>query len=270
MGTVVNLKYDAASNAEFTAVNGSTGDAGDIYTGLDRFGRLVETIWKAGSTDLVHTSYGRNRVSGVTWKRDILAHALSVATEDHFYLYDGLQQNYQHDRGDLTPSSPPYTGILPGTRQQQEIRSFDETGNWLTNHTASPTLTQARTHSKGNEIASLTGPSGVVAPAYDAVGNMTTMPQPGAWTTSNTLSWDAWNRLVSINQGSATITCKYDALNRRVSKTNSSETRDYYYNEMWRCVEERVAGSVTTQYTWSAIDRQTLLRRKRSVSGTLD
>jgi len=194
------LKYDAASGAEFTALNGTTGDAGDIYTGLDRFGGLVETIWKTGSTDLVHTSYGRDRVGGVTWKRDILAHALGVGTEDHFYWYDGLQQNYRHERGNLTANSsppPPYVGIDSGTRQQQEIRSFDETGNWLSDFTASPSLNQTRTHNKGNEIASLTGPSGVIAPAYDAVGNMTTMPQPGVWTTSTTLTWDAWNRLVA-------------------------------------------------------------------------
>jgi RHS repeat-associated protein len=273
MGTLVNLIYNAASSAEFTALNGSTGDAGDTYTGLDRFGRLVETIWKIGGTDLVHTSYGRNRVGGVTWKRDILAHALGVATEDHFYWYDGLQQNYRHERGNLTANSsppPPYIGIDSGTRQQQEIRSFDETGNWLSGFSASPSLNQTRTHNKANEIASLTGPSGVIAPAYDAVGNMTTMPQPGSWATSNTLTWDAWNRLVSINQGSTTITCKYDPLHRRVSKTNSSETRDYYYNRSWRCVEERVSGSVKAQYLWSPIDRQALLRRKRSVSGTLD
>ena len=71
-GTLIDLKYDGASNANLLFQNGGTGDAGDIYTGLDRFGRLVETLWKTGSTELVHTSYGRNRASGVKWKRDVL------------------------------------------------------------------------------------------------------------------------------------------------------------------------------------------------------
>ena len=33
-------------NIELTFRDGGTGDAGDPYTGLDRFGRLVETLWK--------------------------------------------------------------------------------------------------------------------------------------------------------------------------------------------------------------------------------
>ena len=36
----------------------------------------------------------------------------------------------------------------------------------------------------------------------------------------------------------------------------------------WRSIEERVGGAVKAQYTWSPLDRWTLTRRKRSVSGT--
>jgi RHS repeat-associated protein len=268
----IDLLYDAAANAELTYQNGGTGDAGDIYTGIDRFGRLIETIWKTSSAELLHTKYGRNRVGGVTWKRDVLAHASSVTTEDHFHWYDGLQQNYQHERGDLTPSGgPPYTGIASATRQQQEIRGFDETGNWLTNYVANPSLAQSRTHNKANEIASLSGPSGVTTPSYDLAGNMTVMPAPGAWSTAYTLKWDAWSRLVEIKQGITVISSHiYDAFSRRVSKTDATETRNYYYGKLWRCVEERVGGGVKSQYTWSPVDRWTLIRRTRSVSGTLD
>jgi hypothetical protein len=132
----------------------------------------------------------------------------------------------QHERGDLTPASPPYTGIASGTRQQQEIRSFDETGNWLTNSISSPFLNQTRTHNKANEIASLTGPSGVVSPTHDLPGNLTAMPAPGNWTVGYALKWDAWNRLVQVTQGATVVASHvYDALTRRVSKTNPSETR---------------------------------------------
>lgn len=274
LGTVVDLNYDAASNAHLTMQNGGTGDAGDKYTGLDRFGRLVETIWKTSSAEQVHTKYGRNRVGGVVWQNNVKAHASSVVTQDNYYWYDGLQQVTRHDRGDLTPSSgPPYTGIDPTTRQQQEDFTFDQTGNWTQFQTQSPSLVQSRTHDKANQVTSLTNPSSVIQPVFDATGNMTTMPKAGNWTTSNSLQWDAWNRLVKLTEGSSTITYAYDALTRRTTKTNSSETRHYYYDRQWRAVEERVAGASITvdrQYTWSLIDRWTLIRRKRTVTTSLD
>ncbi len=89
-GVVVGVKYDAASNVELTYQDGGTGDAGDPYTGLDRFGRLVETLWKKSGTDQVRSKYGRNRFGGVTWRRDVNAHAQSPAvdTEHNYYWYD--------------------------------------------------------------------------------------------------------------------------------------------------------------------------------------
>ena len=69
------------------------------------------------------------------------------------------------------------------TRQQMETFTFDQTGNWLANSVLSPALDQGRTHSPANEITSISGPSGAVQPVFDATGNMTTMPKPGAWDT---------------------------------------------------------------------------------------
>jgi RHS repeat-associated protein len=52
------------------------------------------------------------------------------------------------------------------------------------------------------------------------------------------------------------------------------ETRDYYYDFNWRSVEERVgtpgSQTVKAQYTWSPTDRWTMIRRKRSTTGTLN
>ena len=53
-----------------------------------------------------------------------------MITQDNYYWYDGLQQVTRHDRGNLTPSTPPYIGIDSATRQQQEDFTYDETGNW--------------------------------------------------------------------------------------------------------------------------------------------
>ena len=45
---------------------------------------------------------------------------------------------------------------------------------------------------------------------------MTTMPQPGNETTGLTCVYDAWNRLVEVENGSTVLaTYSYDGLNRR-------------------------------------------------------
>jgi RHS repeat-associated protein len=281
LGTVIGQKYDAAANTELTMRNGGTGDAGDPYTGLDRFGRLVETIWKSGADELVHSRYGRNRVGGVEWRRDVKAHSLTpeVKTQDNFYRYDGLQQVTRHDRGDLVPApGPGYTGIdpNPATHKQQEIFTFDETGNWMTDYNAAASLSQSRTQNAANEITALAQATTVVQPTYDPVGNMRTVPQPGNWAAGYDLKWDAWNRLVQIKNGATTVASyAYDALTRRTITTIGSTERHYYYDNQWRALEERIkTGSSDTatdrQYTWSPFNRWNLIRRKRTTSTTLD
>jgi RHS repeat-associated protein len=272
-GMVIGVKYDAASDVELTYENGSTGDAGDPYTGLDRFGRLVETIWKNSGGTKVQSRYGRNRFGGVTWRRDDEAHNQSVATEDHFYWYDGLYQVKEHQRGDLTGTFPNYTGIT--NLQQDEDWTYDPTGNWDAYSRTNPAQSQTRTHNEANEIELITASVGNVAPTYDPVGNMTTLPKdPGGSTAQYDLKWDAWNRLVQVKDGTTTVASyAYDGLFRRTKKINpgSSETRHYYYNDQWRALEERVEGAtaaVDRQYTWGLRDRWDLLRRKRSTGSS--
>lgn len=202
---------------------------------------------------------------------DMKAHDLSVLTQDNFYWYDGLQQVKRHDRGDLTPSAQPYTGIDPVTRQLQEDFTYDETGNWLGYQSSSPVLVQTRTHNKANEIATIPSPSGTIQPVYDPAGNMTTMPKPTDWTAAYTCKWDAWNRLVEIKAGSSVVSSfKYDASTRRIEKTSTEGTRHYFYDQQWRSVEERLGGSTIAQYTWNPDDRWNLIRRRRSAGGALN
>lgn len=109
------------------------------------------------------------------------------------------------------------------------------------------TLVQSRTASTVNEISSIantTGPAWA-QPAYDAAGNMTTIPTPASalswanlsvdqwanltvddWAnlpvdatalTSYTAIYDAWNRLVKLADGSSTVQENaYDGRNYRV------------------------------------------------------
>ena len=267
-GVFIGVKYDAASDVELTYQDGGTGDAGYKYTGLDRFGRLIETLWKKGAAAQVHSKYGRNRFGGVVWRKDLVAHAQGVTTEDNFYQYDGLYQVKEHQRGELTGTPP--TGIT--NLQQEEDWTYDATGNWDSYTNSNPTNSQTRTNNKANEITQITNPGGNMNPAYDPVGNMLTIPTaPGASTTQHALKWDAWNRLVEVKDGATVVaTYQYDGMTRRLTKTNVTEARHYFYNEDWRAVEERVAGAspvVDRQYTWGMRDRWDLLRRKRSTGG---
>jgi RHS repeat-associated protein len=267
-GVFIGVRYDAASNVELTYEDGGTGDAGDKYTGLDRFGRLIETLWKKGTAAQVQSKYGRNRFGGVVWRKDLTAHAQRVTTEDNFYQYDGLYQVKAHQRGNLTGT--PVSGIT--NLQQEEDWTYDATGNWDSYSNTAPSNSQTRTNNKANEITQITNPSGNINPAYDPVGNMLAMPSaPGTSTAQYALKWDAWNRLVEVKD-SVTVVASYayDGLFRRLAKTNATETRNYFYNQDWRAVEERVTGAsvaVDRQYTWGLRDRWDLLRRKRSTGG---
>jgi RHS repeat-associated protein len=266
LGTLVGLNYDGASNLNLTYQNGGTGTAGDKYTGLDRFGRIVETIWIKGTGDVVQGVYGRNRSSGIDWRRD--DEASSTIAMDAYYEYDGLQQVTVWKRGNLSPSGgPPYTGVT--SQKQGEDFTYDQTGNWLGDVSDNPNFTQSRTHDVKNQITSITGPTGVIQPDYDNAGNMTLAPSPGSWTTGYTYKWDAWNRLVEIKQGTTVVGAyAYDALTRRTRKTVGGVTRDIYYDRQWRSVEERESNTVKVQHTWSPLDRWTLIRRKRNASGS--
>lgn len=271
MSTVSEVTYNAANNLTFTLEDGGTGDAGDVYTGLDRFGRLVETLWKTGSTTEVQSQYGRNRFSGVVWRQDDKAQSLGVTTQDNYYWYDGLYQVQQHERGALTGTYPDYTGISSAVQNEQW--GYDAIGNWDSYSSASPANSQTRTQNQANEITGISASVGTVTPTYDAVGQMTTLPvNPGLSASQYTLTWDAWNRLVKVQSGSTTVaTYAYDGLTRRITKTNATETRQYYYSDAWRTLEERVNGAsvlVDRQYTWGIIDRWDLMRRLRSTGGS--
>ena len=46
---------------------------------------------------------------------------------------------------------------------------------------------------------------------------MTTMPQPGSLADSYTATFDAWNRMVKVKEGAATVAdYEYDGANRRM------------------------------------------------------
>jgi RHS repeat-associated protein len=225
------------------------GDAGDQYTGLDRFGRVVDQRWLivASGLALDRFQYGYDR-DGNRLYRDNLVNA---AFGELYHVngpgngYDQLNQLTNFARGTLNSTKD----TIPAPTHSQSW-GFDALGNW-SNVTTDGT-TQTRTANQQNEITSI---SGLTAPGYDANGN-TTRDQAG-----NTLIFDAWNRLVQVKNGITVLqTYAYDGLNRRISE-NPGTLRDLYYDSSWQLLEEDVTGSMQDQYVWSPVYIDALIER---------
>ncbi|MFO0847175.1 MAG: RHS repeat-associated core domain-containing protein [Gemmataceae bacterium] len=230
----------------------STGDAGDQYTGLDRFGRVADQRWLASSsgTAVDRHQYGYDRDSNRTYRDDLVNTAFG-----ELYSYDGLGQLASFDRGTLNGTK---TG-LTGSASRSQSWDYDAQGNWdsiTTNGTA-----QTRSHNKQNEVTAV---SSATSPTFDANGNLTTGEAGKQY------GYDAWNRLVAVKTsgGTTLVTYAYDGLFRRVSDTASSVTTDLYYSAAWQVLEERQSGAAKTQYVWSPVYVDALVERDRDADGS--
>ncbi|MCX7386368.1 MAG: hypothetical protein NTX48_06845, partial [Planctomycetales bacterium] len=282
---------------------------GDIYWGLDRFGRVDNCLWKKSTTTLAQIQYGYDRASNRTWRDD------SVLTGyDELYAYDGLYRLNDQKRGTLTG-----TTITSGTFEQQW--GLDATGNWKSfkqdnDGNGSWELVQTRAANKVNEITVVNNTTGAAwaKPDYDAAGNMIGIPNPPATTTGSTPAWvpfteaqwntfteaqwnaftentgttaqalsaqyDAWNRVVLITNGTQKVSENvYDARGYRIRKDTYTsgtltEARHYYYTPGWQVVEERVGTTTTAerQFVWGQRYIDDLILRDRSTAnnGTIN
>jgi RHS repeat-associated protein len=244
------------------------GDGGDQYTGLDRFNRVVDNRWiNSSEVDIDRFIYGFSEASNRLWRQNVVA---SSGGFDQQYIYDGLYQVSKRLQGTLSG------GVITGTPVEEEDFTFDPTGNlpeYVIQESGTTTLNQTRTHQLANEITAISPASSV---GYDPNGNMTTMPQVDAWGTAQTLTWDAWNRPITISQsGTALGTYQYDGANRRIWKQSleggTLTTRHFYYSNQWQVLEERTGTSTSadTQYIWGTRYQDDLVLRDRFV-GTTD
>ncbi|MEI8379568.1 MAG: glycosyltransferase [Planctomycetota bacterium] len=280
-------------------------DTGDIYSGLDRFGRLTDVRWRNTSTntDLSRVQYGYNRASSRTWRSNPTAPSNNY---DWLYGYDGLQRVTSGTRGTLNGTK---TGIT--SPQFGQCWTLDSTGNWQgfkQDDTGGGmwNLEQTRSANPVNEITALDSSVGEswATPQYDPAGNMTTIPRPGlprpSWANLTVAEWsnltsdqwaqmevapkfqgtyDAWNRLVKLTDGGTGQTTEeyqYDGRNYRTvvqsySAGTLSQTRHAYYTDHWQCVEERLGTSPDTsnpdrQFVWGIRYIDDLVCRDRSIS----
>ena len=221
-------------------------------------------------TDKDRYKYGYDRNSNRQWRQNTVGSGQNL---DEYYTYDNLNRLTVMQRGTLTGTPP--TGIS-GTPTAEQDWTLDPTGNWngfVTKASGSTTLNQSRTQNKVNEIATITASGGTpvwAAPAYDAAGNMTTMPKPSSLTNSYTATYDAWNRMIQVKDGGSTVaTYRYDGRNRRVT-VDTGVVRHFYFTNSWQDVEQRL-GSLTTadqQYVWGIRYIDELVCRDRQVSGS--
>ncbi|MEI6505371.1 MAG: RHS repeat-associated core domain-containing protein [Planctomycetota bacterium] len=233
--------------------NGATGDAGDKYTGLDRFSRVVEQRWAKGTTAtatvLDHYAYTYDRNSNRLTRSNALAAAFSET-----YSYDALNQLQSFT-------------VASGTTTSQQWQ-FDALGNWTSVTTNG--VNQNRTANAQNELTQVGGSS----LAYSQTGNLTTDAQ------GRTLAYDAWNRLVRVTSadGLTWTTHAYDGLNRRITETLGpgpvTSTRDLFYSQDWQVLEERVRGAdgsipatADTRFIWSPVYVDAMIARDRNADG---
>jgi RHS repeat-associated protein len=261
-GTVIERSRPEV-NVTLSMVNfsGATADAGDKYTGLDRFGRVADQRWTKGTaaTSLVvdRYGYGYDRNSNRRTRSNALQAVLSET-----YDYDGLNQITNFTRG--------------GTTRGQKWVNNDALGNWLTMET--PNGTQTRYVNAQNEITRIDFSTSTYL-SYSRTGNLTTDAQ------GRTLVYDAWNRLVSVKNSAGTEVARYeyDGLNRRITErvgtvaspsAASAAVRDLYYSQDWQVLEERVRTSTgtipttaDTRFIWSPVYVDAMIARDRNADG---
>ena len=241
------------------------GDAGDPYTGYDRFGRTVDMPWRNGDSAILDRfQYGYDRAGNRRWKQNLAA----SSGQDEFYGYDGLYQVKSFARGDVNLNRTAI-GAVP---QQSEAFDYDPTGNWERYQqmtSGSSVLDQTRVHNRDNQMVQIDGSASGIS--YDLAGNATLLPPTGdgTWDSSYQLVWDAWNRLVAVKSadGETTIAAySYDGLFRRLISTVSGATRQCLYNDQWKAVLDWDTSAPTTtrqQYLWGAMHRDELILRDR-------
>ncbi len=255
------------------------GGTSGTYTGLDRFGRTIDHFWDGynSTSDAVQIKYGHDYAGNRTWREDVIAENNSQ-NYDELYIYDALERLTSIERGEINST---YTTITSDSFGQ--TWTLGQLGNWSnftedSDGNGTDDLDQDRSHNDANEITDIDSSSTHVG--HDATGNMITIPQPGSWSTSYTLAWDAWNRLVKVADGATTIAeYEYDGKNRRIVKQvydggTLDETQHRYLSGQDQVLEVRLDSNTTPykQFTWGVRYVDELVQRQCDTTGngTLD
>lgn len=261
---------------------GDDPDTGDIYRGLDRFGRVKDSYWYdyGNNSDVDRIKYGYDQFGNRLWRKNVVATADGAAF-DELYQYDQIHRLKQMDRGTLNSL---HTAMSNTTFAQ--CWTLDETGNWNGfredgTGDGSWDLIQTRTANQANEMTNLSEFAGPIwtSPTYSRVGNLGSFPQPRDPTVAYNATYDAWNRLIKlVDTPTSEIVAeyRYDGAKRRILQmsyvtANLDEIRHFYYTKPseWQVVEERLGDipdltDPDQQFTWGTRHIDDLLLRVRS------
>ena len=265
LGQVV-VKSTPVANLSYIQATGDTSantDAGDQYTGLDRFGRVIDQVWRsvAGSgTIMDRYQYGYDRTGNRLFRNNLVDSALS-----ELYSYDNLNQLTDFARGVLSDANSDGIFDTVSSPSRTQAWSLDALGNWSTFTTNS--TSQSRTHNAQNQVTGV----GSTFLTYDANGSMT------ADESGRIFVYDAWNRLVAVRNSSNSPIVEYelDALGRRIieDRLNANTVDHLYYSTDWQVLEERrdgtSSGDVRRQYLWSIDYVDALTARVDYASGSV-
>ena len=126
LGTII-LVSSVQPNIQFNLVGfggGTDPVTGDIYQGLDSFGRVKDLIWNiiGTTTTLEEIQHGYDLVGNRIWRAEPVD---ASDTHDEFYTYDGIHRLQNLSRGSLNSGK---TGINGQTFGQSW--ALDDVGNW--------------------------------------------------------------------------------------------------------------------------------------------
>jgi RHS repeat-associated protein len=278
LGTIV-VENEPENNTELTYVHQSgdtlsSSDGGDQYTGLDRFGRVIDQYWLNTSTSTTsdRLQYGYDRDGNVLYEKNLvngafseLYHANSGATGDNNTAYDSLNRLTTFRRGTLTSSGNNgssldtiTSGNLNTTTSVGHTNSWslDALGNWSSsapNGSSSSNVFNSKNEETTNGSHTL---------AFDANGNMTTDEQGQQYV------FDAWNHPVQIkNSGGTTIeTFSNNATGHVIIENNGAGDDHWYYSDQGQVVEEKYSSSYD-QFVWGLGYINNLILRDRNADG---
>ena len=258
-GTIVGSSRELAVDGQNDQTLELTyGTAQNGYAGLDRFGRVVDQLWKLDGVAVDDYSYGYSQAGNRLWKENVVAGDQSVDL-DELYSYDELSQLLATERGRLVFDDPDPGDVSLVDEVFGQEWSLDGLGNWVAFDDDGDA--QTRQTNAANEITAITG--GSVTPAYDAAGNMISGPSPLDDTVQVHYVYDAWNRLVAVyaddsgEPGDLMAQYEYDGFNQRIVKTvydgEDTTTSEYFYNESWQLLAARTTADTATSathYVW--------------------
>ena len=206
LGTIV-IRNRPSNHTQLTYyLSGGSGDGGDQYVGLDRFGRIVDQNWINSSTGVStdRFQYGYDPDNNVLYRLNAGPGTNAAKNSELYHAagsgngYDNLNRLVEFTRGTLNGTNDSITG----TAARDQTFTLDGVGNWntLVSSTNGTSTTQTRSANAENQYSTISGGGGHT-PLYDSDGN-TTKNELG-----NAFRFDAWNRMVSVTDtfGFATI-----------------------------------------------------------------